>query len=104
MWVLRGGLLLPLMPFIINGTPWHSNQYSNLPEVYVQNASLEIAKTKLVFDQNSIAGEVILPFITEGLEGFDINYENDFQAAENYILTEKNILPSIKQIPYQIFK
>ena len=54
--------------------------------------------------QNSIAGEVILPFITEGLEGFDINYEMDFQAAENYILTEKNILPSIKQIPYQIFK
>ena len=104
MWMIRGGLMLPLMPFVINGTPWHSNQYSTLPEVYVQNASLEIAKTNLVFDQNSIAGEVILPFITEGLEGFDINYEMDFQAAENYILTEKNILPSIKQIPYQIFK
>ena len=51
MWMIRGGLMLPLMPFVINGTPWHSNQYSTLPEVYVQNASLEIAKTNLVFDQ-----------------------------------------------------
>jgi CMP-N,N'-diacetyllegionaminic acid synthase len=100
MWVRRGEVILPLMPFTLNEIPWHSNQYSALPEVYVQNASLEIAKTNLVLDNNSIAGEIVLPFITEGLEGFDINYTEDFQLAEKYILTEKEILPSVDIFPF----
>ena len=53
--------------------PWHSTPYQALPPVYVQNASLEIAWTSVVFERHSIAGDVLVPFITEGYEGFDIN-------------------------------
>ena len=41
--------------------------------VYVQNASLEIAWTAVVRDRRTIAGDVVVPFISEGHEGFDIN-------------------------------
>ena len=47
--------------------PWHSTPYQALPLVYVQNASLEIAWTSVVFERHSIAGDVLVPFITDGL-------------------------------------
>ena len=66
--------------------PWHSSQYQALPEVYVQNASLEIAWTRVVREQRLIAGNVVMPFMTQGFEGFDVNQEQDWWYAE-YILT-----------------
>ena len=39
MWNLKKGLITPIMPNFINGTPWHSCQYAALPEVYVQNGT-----------------------------------------------------------------
>ena len=55
--------------------PYHSRQYIDLPEIFVQNASLEIAWTKILNKKNpSIAGNKIIPFITKGKEGFDIPY------------------------------
>ncbi len=53
--------------------PWHSTPYQALPPVYVQNASLEIAWTRVVRERRTIAGDVLVPFLTEGYEGFDIN-------------------------------
>jgi SAM-dependent methyltransferase len=66
----------------------------------ISNASLEIARTKLVLENESISGEIVIPFQTEGLEGFDINFGEDFVLAENFICTENNILPSIKKQSY----
>ena len=60
------------------GQPWHSTPYQALPVVYVQNASLEMAWTRVVFQQGTIAGTEIVPFMTEGLEGFDINDPHDW--------------------------
>ena len=85
MWKIDSGLLKPLFDEEINGTPWHSNQYSSLPEIYVQNASLEIAKTKVLRETKTISGNIIAPFFTEGLEGFDINSQEDWDLAEKYV-------------------
>ena len=62
--------------------PWHSTPYQALPPVYVQNASLEIAWTRVVFERRTIAGDVLVPFLTEGYEGFDINDPHDWMIAE----------------------
>ena len=43
------------------------------PRCYVQNASLEIAWTRVVFDGHTIAGVSVMPFFTDEAEGFDIN-------------------------------
>jgi CMP-N,N'-diacetyllegionaminic acid synthase len=102
MWVLRGKRMLPVMPFTLNETPWHSSQYATLPEIYVQDASLEIAWSRIALEQNSIAGESIIPFISEGLEGFDINEPEDWLLAENYLAQGQATLPIISYSPFQI--
>ena len=102
MWKIFNNIMYPIMPFDNNGTPWHSSQYAALPDIYVQNASLEIAWTKTVKDFKSIAGNLIMPLLSKGLEGFDINNINDWFLAEKYINTGEAILPLVDQLPYQV--
>jgi len=64
---------------------WHDNQYTVLPEIYVQNASLEIADTETTVIEKSISGSRIYGFLTMGHEGFDINTEYDLEIAEKLI-------------------
>lgn len=104
MWVVRGKRMLPVMPFSNCGTPWHSSQYAALPDIYAQDASLEIAWTRIALEQHTIAGEAIVPFISEGLEGFDINESEDWLLAEHYLAQGRATLPAISQIPYQVNK
>ncbi|HVR72968.1 MAG TPA: acylneuraminate cytidylyltransferase family protein [Planctomycetota bacterium] len=95
MWVIRGARLLPLLPFGPPAQPWHSTPTQALPEVYIQNASLEIAWTRVVLEGRTIAGETIVPFVTEGLEGFDINNQDDWDLAERLIERGEAALPEI---------
>lgn len=104
MWVVRGKRMLPVMPFTHGGTPWHSSQYAALPEIYAQDASLEIAWSRIALEQNSIAGEAIIPFISQGLEGFDINDPEDWWMAEYLLANKQAVLPAIAIKPYQINK
>lgn len=95
MWVIRGQTLLPLLPFGPIEQPWHSTPYQALPEIYVQNASLEIAWSRVVFDSHTIAGVAITPFLTKGYEGLDINDEKDWWYAEFVIKEGLAQLPAI---------
>lgn len=97
MWVIRGERMLPLMPLGPAEQPWHSSQYQSLPEVYVQNASLEIAWTRVVFSGRTIAGNVLMPFLTEGYEGLDVNEERDWALLEELVRSGHARLPSIRQ-------
>jgi CMP-N,N'-diacetyllegionaminic acid synthase len=94
--------MLPLMPFSLGSTPWHSSQYAALPEVYAQDASLEVAWSRVALEQNSIAGEAIIPFVSEGYEGFDINEPEDWWMAERLLGTQAATLPAITLPPYQL--
>lgn len=101
MWVVRGDVMYPVMSVTPPEQPWHSSQFAALPEVYVQNASLEIAKVSVVERSRTIAGQIIQPFITEGFEGFDINKEVDWILAEHYIKNGEAKLPEVTQLPYK---
>lgn len=102
MWVIRGTRMLPLLPFANGSTPWHSSQYAALPEVYAQDASLEIAWSRVPLEQNSIAGEAIIPFVSQGYEGFDINEPEDWWMAERLLNVKAAILPNISIQPYNL--
>ena len=102
MWVVRGQRMTPLLPLGPPEQPWHSSQYPSLPEVYVQNASLEMAWTRVVFEERTIAGHVVMPFFTEGYEGFDVNSPYDWQLAENLVNNMDAQLPDINQSPYEM--
>jgi CMP-N,N'-diacetyllegionaminic acid synthase len=97
MWVVRGQRMMPLLPLGPVQQPWHSSQYPSLPEVYVQNASLEIAWSRVVFEEKTIAGNVVMPFFTEGYEGFDVNRPYDWKLAEELIKAGDAKLPNVSK-------
>lgn len=103
MWVLRGRNMVPLMPLTPSEQPWHSSQYASLPEVYIQNASLELAWTRLVFEDHSIAGNVLAPFLTSEEEGLDVNQEFDWWKAERLLELGMATLPKISIKPFNQF-
>jgi N-acylneuraminate cytidylyltransferase len=100
MWIVRGERMVPLLPFGPETQPWHSTPYQALPLVYVQNASLEIAWTRVVKERRTIAGDVLVPFVTEGHEGFDINDGYDWMIAERLLADGVAHLPRVAQAPY----
>jgi CMP-N-acetylneuraminic acid synthetase len=100
MWVVRGSRMVPLLPLSPAEQPWHSSQYQSLPEVYVQNASLEIAWMRVVFEGRTIAGNVLMPFFTKGFEGFDLNNRDDWVVAEHLIQASEVTLPKVLKPPF----
>jgi CMP-N,N'-diacetyllegionaminic acid synthase len=109
MWVVQGDRMVPLLPPGSRGSlgdveprqqPWHSTPYQALPPVFVQNASLEMAWTRVVLDGRTIAGDVLTPFLTEGHEGFDINDPTDWMVAERLLADGAVHLPPVPQPPY----
>jgi CMP-N,N'-diacetyllegionaminic acid synthase len=99
MWVVRGRKMMPLLPFGPEQQPWHSSPYQALPDIYVQNASLEIAWVRVVLEKGTIAGEVIIPFFTKDFEGFDINHPKDWAYAADMVEKGLASLPVIPQKP-----
>jgi N-acylneuraminate cytidylyltransferase len=97
MWVLDGTVMRPLLEQQVAGTPTYSTQTKALPPVYVQNSSLEIAWTRVLADPRpEIAGARIVPFLTEGWEGFSIDYPEDVAAAERAIAAGEAELPPVE--------
>jgi CMP-N-acetylneuraminic acid synthetase len=101
MWVVQGDRMIPLMKASDPAAPpWHSMPYQALPPIYVQNASLEMAWTRVVTEKHTIAGDVLVPFFTEGYEGFDINDPHDWMIAEQLLADGAVTLPHVAQEPY----
>ena len=98
MWVVRGKRTMPLLPIGPKEQPWHSTPYQVLPEVYSQNASLEMAWSRVVFNGRTIAGNVVMPFFTEGCEGFDVNRPYDWELAERLVARGEAELPKVEKI------
>jgi CMP-N,N'-diacetyllegionaminic acid synthase len=84
-WRIVGGQLVPVLLQPL-AQPFHDSQLASLPPVYVQNASLEIAWRSTVENTGTISGSRVMPFLSEGHEGFDINSERDWLVAEQMIL------------------
>ncbi|MGD9373845.1 MAG: hypothetical protein PVF14_20630, partial [Desulfobacterales bacterium] len=94
--------MMPLLPLGPPEQPWHSSQYPSLPEIYVQNASLEIAWSRVVFEDRTIAGNVVMPFFTKDTEGFDVNNPYDWQLAEQMVKNDNAQLPEVQRPSYSI--
>lgn len=96
MWVIRGDVMHPLLPLTPPDLPWHSQQMTSLPQVYKQNASLEVAWTRVAMGAiPTIAGEIIIPLISEGHDGFDINHPEDLRQARALVEAGEVALPAV---------
>jgi CMP-N,N'-diacetyllegionaminic acid synthase len=100
MWVVEGKRMRPFATQGPGPAPYHSTQYAALPEVYVQNASLEIAWTRVPLEMNSIAGEALTPFFTQGDEGFDVNRPRDWRLLEMALERGDAALPHVDRPPF----
>ena len=101
MWIIEGDLMRPLLDQSHLEVAWHAGQYQDLPQVYVQNSSLEIAWTRVVWETNSREGTVVAPFLTQGAEGFSIDYESDWYLAERMIESGE-VLPAVDREPFMV--
>jgi CMP-N,N'-diacetyllegionaminic acid synthase len=95
MWVIDGDLMRPLLDQP-DGVPYHSRQYKDLPAIYVQDSSLEIAWTRALEEDGSIAGRRVAPFLTQGAEGFSIDYPDDWRVAEELVASGVAALPRVE--------
>ena len=102
MWLLTDDsrTMRPLLDQSHLDTAWHAGQYQALPEVYVQNSALEIAWTRVVTETGTREGEVLAPFLTQGLEGFNVDDEDDWERAERLVASGQARLPAIDTAPY----
>jgi N-acylneuraminate cytidylyltransferase len=96
MWIVEGELMRPVLAQTGEGPPTYSSQTKALPPVYVQNSSLEIAwRHVLEGGRPEIGGERIAPFLTEGWEGFSIDYPEDVERAEVAVARGDATLPRV---------
>ncbi len=91
MWRIEGELMVPLLQQVPGEVPTHSRQTAALPAVHVQDSSLEIAWTRIVADRE-IAGARVVPFHTEGAEGFSIDYPDEWALAERMAAQDPALL------------
>jgi CMP-N,N'-diacetyllegionaminic acid synthase len=99
MWLLEGKTMRPLLDQSHLETAWHAGQYQALPEVFVQNSSLEIAWTRVVSQTGTREGRVVAPYLTQGYEGFNIDDEEDWDRARRVLDAGDAILPDVER-PY----
>lgn len=99
MWLLEGKTMRPVLDQSHLDVAWHAGQYQALPEVYVQNSSLEIAWTRVVSQTGTREGRVVAPFLTTGYEGFNIDDEDDWDRARRLLDAGLATLPDVER-PY----
>ena len=108
MWAHDGKLINPIISEDIKPNnskqPYHSMQYASLPEVYVQNASLEIVSKQSVYETKTISGYDVAPFFTENYEGIDVNTEIDWLMTETILSKKLAELPKIEKPPFLLKK
>ncbi len=102
MWLLSadGLTMRPLLDQSHLQVTWHAGQYQALPPVYVQNSALEIAWMRVVTETGTREGNVVGPFLTQGLEGFNVDDEEDWARAERLVASGEGVLPEVGRPPY----
>jgi CMP-N-acetylneuraminic acid synthetase len=102
MWLLADDArtMRPLLDQSELDVAWHAGQYPALPEVYVQNSALEIARTRVVLETRTREGSVIAPFFTKGHEGLNVDDEEDWERAERLVSSGRAELPAVGRAPY----
>ncbi len=95
MWVIRDDTLIPLLPMGPDEQPWHSSPTQSLFKTYIQTAGMEFARTNTVYRSENIAGSIIVPFVVDEWEGFDINTRAEWDLAEIAVANGTAKLPEV---------
>ncbi len=94
MWVVRGNRMLPLLPLNTEQLLWNDDSNETLPEVYIQNSSMEMAWPRVI-DRGNLSGQSIMPLILDGQEGLDLSRSKNWKVANQLLSNEQVQLPRI---------
>lgn len=72
-----------IVPLITDIPECYNMPRQQLPEVYYQNACIDVFRPEVVLQKHSMSGDYILGY--EMKENFDIDTEEDFQKAMQYM-------------------
>ena len=70
-----------------------------MEELFVQTSVLEIAKTSNIKSTESREGDIVMGYVTEGLESHSIDSEGDFEYLKYLISNNPKLLPVIDKPP-----
>lgn len=87
MWTVKGKLAHPYVGGV--GSQKHTLAYQQLPEIWIQNASIYITRPSVIYDSKTTIGKNVLAFPMNEEESVDINLPLDFVLAET-LLRDKN--------------
>lgn len=73
-----------ILPVMTNIPECYNMPRQQLPKVYYQNACIDVIRTDTILKKNSMSGERIAGY--EMNENFDIDTEEEFKAAEMYLM------------------
>ena len=83
MWKIADGYLEPAL--VLPGVrEAHSMPRQALPPVYWQNGHVDIVRPRAVLEQNSMCGQIILPFVTEG-PVHELDYPDQIPGLERAV-------------------
>ena len=88
MWIKVGESIIPFMPGVnpVTRTHFHSSPLQSLPEMWIQDASLEIARMNSIIKNGTISGNHVLGFEMPDKEGFDLNYLEEIPQLEKILI------------------
>jgi CMP-N,N'-diacetyllegionaminic acid synthase len=80
----------------VDSVPTYNQPTQSLQKLWVQNASLEIAKIASILKTHKISGDKVLGLELPEQEGFDLNTETDWEFLEFLIMRNPGLLPKLE--------
>lgn len=85
MWRMNDdGIITPLLTDIPEA---YNMPRQQLPQIYYQNACIDVVRTEVITEQHSMSGKRIKGYVMT--HNFDIDTEEEFLNAEKYLASEK---------------
>ncbi len=83
MWRIEVERLEPLISPSESGFPEPYNMpRQTLPKAYIQNGSVDVVRARVILEENSMTGRVILPYVMDPQDSVSIDNPIQFQLAE----------------------
>jgi CMP-N,N'-diacetyllegionaminic acid synthase len=96
MWILdENKHALPFLDQSSEAIPTFNRPTQTLQKLWVQNASLEIAKLSSIIRTQKISGDKVIGIELPSFEGFDINTQLDWDLLEFLVSRNPDLLPKL---------
>jgi len=95
MWHINNGRMQPVCSYHLKD--FYNTARQQLPKTYLQNAAIDVVRGSVIFEKESMTGDIILPYIMK--DNFDIDTYKDFDFA---MQNSKDFLLSLNEFCFDM--